>query len=50
MNTRAKACRAICPDKTRKERVECRIKGPCEAWRNEHRRIENATKPAKEQG
>ena len=32
MNTRAKACRQICPAKTRKERIACRSKGPCRVW------------------
>lgn len=26
MNTRAKACRAACPDKTGKERINCRTR------------------------
>jgi hypothetical protein len=58
MNNRAKACRQICPTRTRGERIECRIKGPCEPWRQAPRYIENerrnkieamdATKPTKE--
>ena len=41
MNTRAKACRLICSDKTRGERIECRAKGPCEPWRRTFAYIEN---------
>ena len=29
MNTRQKACRIVCPAKTRRDRVECRLDGQC---------------------
>jgi len=36
MNARSKICREICPHLTRKQRVECRIKGTCEAYCDEY--------------
>ena len=33
MNARSKICREICPHLTRKQRIECRIKEVCMAYK-----------------